>query len=77
MGEHKDRHSRLSAFLRFSPPAPAATAARFTAFVPPEACTPTATLESAVPSGDGETWRSFGEDVPFSDVREEADVDVE
>lgn len=53
-------YSRLSAFFRFSPPAPFATAARFTAFVPPDAgCTPTATLASAVPSGEGETCRSF------------------
>ena len=48
-----------------------------TAFVPPPmACTPTATFESAVPRGEGDTWRSFGE-VPFSDDSEDADVDVE
>ena len=52
-------HSLFSAFLRFSPPAPFGTAARLTAFVPGFACTPTATFESAVPSGDGDTWRSF------------------
>ena len=52
----------MSAFLRFSPPAPAfATAARLTAFELGFACTPTATFESAVPSGDGDTWRSFAE----------------
>ncbi len=49
-------HSRLSAFFRFSPPAPVATAARLTAFVlPGVGCTPTATFASAVPRGEGET----------------------
>ena len=30
-----------------------------------------------MPSGEGETWRSLGADVPFSEEREEADGDVE
>ena len=67
------RHNRLSAFFRFSPPVPVGTAARFTALVLGFACTPTATFESAVPSGEGETCRSFAE-LPFSADRVEGDV---
>ncbi len=70
------RHSLLRAFLRFSPPAPLWTAARLTAFVPGFACTPTATLESAVPSGDGDTWRPLAELLLFSEERETGEGDV-
>lgn len=72
-------HSRLSAFFRFSPVAPFVTAARFTAFAGAVACTPTATFESAVPSGAGDTWRPFvagDAERLFSDVREDAEVEV-
>ena len=56
----------MSAFFRFSPAAPPAVATRLTAFAGAApaptgvfCCTPSATFASAVPSGEGDTCRSF------------------